>query len=152
MLRPAPASSQGAMNTSRFAVIARLRRSDAWLAAAFFAAVVRAVLPQGLALASQEGRPALQICTAYGLQTLGGEEGGAATVLAAGLCHVTHSPGCGTADAPALHVSAIEWSVRPVIHAAMRWTPARPFRPQAARAPPSASVLKRPMAGRALQA
>lgn len=114
----------------------RLRRSDAWLMAAVFAAVVRALLPQGLAIGNEGGRLALLICTETGLTALDHEGGGAGTVLASGVCHVAHSLGCGAGRAPVLQISAIEWTIQPAISVLAPMSVEAGFRPQAARAPP----------------
>lgn len=115
----------------------RLRRSDAWLMAAVFAAVVRAVLPQGLAIGNEGGRLALLICTERGPKALEHDPGiGAGTVLASGVCHVAHSLGCGAGGAPLPRISAIHWTTR-TMFAVLPLEPAPPaFRPQAPRAPP----------------
>lgn len=128
-----------AMGAARSSMLANFRRSDGWLAAAIFATVVRALLPQGLTLGSEEGAPVLLICTASGLQAADDDAGGAAPMQAGGVCHVTHTLGCA-AGAQVFASSRIEWTIRQPKALEIAAPRMEQSRPQAARAPPDAHV------------
>jgi hypothetical protein len=118
---------------------------DALLGLALFAAVVRALVPQGFMLSAQDGGIAITICTADGARTLNGappgnNAGGSDEALAAamGLCAFAGLGAIAPPPAPpivsvaqAIELKAVALDERPLArnpHA---------YRPQAPRAPPT---------------
>lgn len=115
---------------------------DALLALALFAAVVRALVPQGFMLSVQDGTVAITICTADGARTVNGtarHDGGAGDAMAgmsapcafAGLAAALPPP-----DAPVVSIAqAIELRLVDIDETPLT-AEDRPYRPQAPRAPP----------------
>lgn len=121
------------------------RWRDALLALALFAAVVRALVPQGFMLSAQDGGIAITICTADGARILTGPQPGNHTDLADEALSAAMGPcafaGLGALAPPppppivsvaqAIELKAVALDERPPAverHA---------YRPQAPRAPPT---------------
>jgi hypothetical protein len=115
---------------------------DALLALALFAAVVRAMVPQGFMLTTQDGTVAISICTVDGARTLNGttrNDGGASDAMAgmqapcafAGLTAAMPPP-----DAPIVSIAeAVELRLVDIDETPLT-VEDRQHRPQAPRAPP----------------
>ncbi|BCW88695.1 hypothetical protein sos41_18370 [Alphaproteobacteria bacterium SO-S41] len=113
------------------------------IALALFAAVLRALVPQGFMLSAEGGEPSIVICTADGMRTVTGEptDKQKPSDVLAGMNAPCAFAGLGAmAPPPVLHVVAVEQAIRLVLltpNETPRLLSSTAFRLQAPRAPPS---------------